>query len=226
MFALQLFARGGVTTIALDIDYGLLMFCSVLVVAVILERMWTFRRLGNIPRELVMRIENLITAGNWQEAIRVLDEAGTPYARIMKATLMRKQASRQEIVDVLTLASEAEVAAAARPLLILGTIGNIGPFLGLFGTVLGIMDTFLALKNNDAGLNVVGPGISIALITTAAGLAVAIIAVVSNNWTNSWVEKYRLEVERFSTEWGYRLEELHNTKPQAAAKSSVTEPVA
>ena len=219
MFLLQLFAKGGVALYPLG-------FCSILVVAVIFERMWSFSRLGKVPRELVMRVENLITAGNWQEAIRLLDDANSPYARVMKASLMRKQASQQEITDVLTLASDAEIATAARPLLILGTIGNIAPFIGLFGTVIGIMDTFYALRNNNAGLNVVGPGISQALIATAAGLAVAIIAVVSNNWCNSWVERYRLDVERFSTEWGYRLDEVLHPTQQAPAKNPVTGPVA
>jgi len=219
MFLLQQFSKGGFALYPLS-------FCSILVLAVIFERMWAFSRLGTVPRELVQRIENLITAGKWQEAIRMLDDSDNPFARIMKASLLRKQASKEEIGDVLTLASEAEIARAARPLLILGTIGNIAPFIGLFGTVLGIMRTFYALRNNDAGLNVVGPGISEALIATAAGLAVAIIAVVSNNWCNSWVDHYRLDVERFSTEWGYRLNDILMTPRDAATKTSATEPVA
>ncbi|MHB9129841.1 MAG: MotA/TolQ/ExbB proton channel family protein [Armatimonadota bacterium] len=197
-----------------------LAFCSVLVVAVVLDRMWTFARLGKIPQELIRRVESLISTGKWHDAVRLLDESNTPYARIAKASLMRKNASDQEITDILTLACDAELATAAKPVPILGTIGNIAPFIGLFGTVIGIMKAFeqIALKHT-AGAEAVSAGIAEALIATAAGLGVGIVAVVCNNWCNTWLERYRLDLERFSTEWGYTLQNLRESK------EAVLEPV-
>ena len=184
-------------------------FCSVLIVAVILERIYAYSRVGAVPGELIRRIENLLAKGNWQEAVRLLDDSPSPYARVAKASLMRRQASPEEIIDVLTLASDAEIAAASKPLPILGTIGNIAPFIGLFGTVIGIMEAFQGVAHQgSAGVGATSGGIAQALIATAAGLAVGICSVVANNWCNAWVEGFRLTLERFCTEWSYRLREV------------------
>jgi len=210
----ELIKQGGIALIPLG-------FCSVLVVAVILERIWSFTRVGDVPRELMRRVENLITGGNWQEAVRLLDDTINPYTRVAKASLMRKNASQQEIADILTLASDAEIAAVSRPLPILGTIGNIAPFIGLFGTVIGIMEAFQRVAvQGAAGAAVVSSGISQALIATACGLAVGICSVVANNWCNAWVEGFRLTLERFCTEWSYRLHELQQQAP-ATEESAV-----
>ena len=220
MSLLMLLKQGGIALFPLAI-------CSVLIVAVIFERIWSYSRIGKAPKELIRRIENLITAGEWQEAIRLLDDSTSPYARVIKASLMRKHAGQQEVTDILTLACDAEVAAASFPLPILGTIGNIAPFIGLFGTVIGIMRAFAEVaKTQAAGANVVSAGIAEALIATAAGLAVGIVAVISNNWCNAWVEHYRLELERFSTEWSYRLEDLMQPAGKAAAAGAQPEPIA
>ena len=207
---MSLFAQiqqGGIALVPLG-------FCSVLIVAVILERIWSYSRVGDVPRELMRRVENLLTAGNWQEAIRLLDDTVSPYARVAKASLMRKRAGQQEIADILTLASDAEIADAGRTLPVLGTIGNIAPFIGLFGTVIGIMEAFHHVAvQGSAGATVVSGGIAEALIATASGLAVGICAVVANNWCNAWVEGFRLTLERFCTEWSYRLHELQQAQP-------------
>lgn len=211
----DLIRQGGVALIPLGL-------CSVLIVAVILERIWTFSRIGTVPEELMRRIEGLLQAGKLQEALRALDTSASPYARIVVASLERKPRTQQETADILTLACDAELANATRPLPILGTIGNIAPFIGLFGTVIGIMKAFMDVsKNNAAGANVVSAGIAEALIATAIGLGVGMIAVVSNNWCNAWVEDYRLRLERFSTEWSYRLHELLGTPDAAETKEPV-----
>lgn len=213
MSLFTLIQQGGIALIPLGV-------CSVLIVAVILERIWAYSRVGTVPKELIRRVEQLLEAGNWHEAVRLLDDSTSPYARIAKASLMRKTATQEEIADILTLASDAELAAASRPLPVLGTIGNIAPFIGLFGTVIGIMSAFQSVSIvGAAGAATVSKGISEALIATAAGLGVGIIAVVSNNWCNAWVEGYRLELERFGTQWSYRLHELMH------ASAQVEEPV-
>ncbi len=213
MSILKLIQQGGISLIPLA-------FCSVLIVAVVLERIWTYSRIGNVPQELMRRIENLLAANQWHEAVRLLDGSMNPFARIAKASLMRKAASQQEIADTLTLACDAELAAATRPLPVLGTIGNIAPFIGLFGTVIGIMEAFHSVYQvKSAGADVVSGGIAEALIATAAGLAVGICAVVSNNWCSAWVDDYRLRLERFATEWSYRL---HALQQETAELSDTT----
>lgn len=193
-----------------------LIFCSVLVVAVVLERIWAFSRVGTAPKELIRRIEGMIAAGQRYEAVNLLDDYESPYARIMKASLTRKDASPEEITDMIAIACDVEIDAVSRPIPILGTIGNIAPFIGLFGTVLGIMHAFRAMAvTNAAGTATVSAGVAEALIATAMGLGIAVIAVVANNWCLSWIDRYRLGLERFSTEWSYRLQDTHTITPKA-----------
>ncbi len=197
----ELIVQGGIALYPLGL-------CSVLIIAVVLERLWLYRRLGGVPQELIRRAETLLAGGDWLGALRLLDGVDNPFARIARATLLRKPAGRQETEDMLALASDDEIAAATRPLPILGTIGNIAPFIGLFGTVLGIMKAFEEYKAGGQGPDAVSGGIAEALIATAIGLGVGIVAVVANNWCNAWVEEYRLRLERFSTEWAYRLHDI------------------
>jgi biopolymer transport protein ExbB/TolQ len=186
-----------------------LLVCSVLVIAVILERVWTYSHVGQVPKELVRRIEGLVLAGDNYEAIALLDDYDSAYSRIMKASLAKKNASQEEINDILVITCDAEISSAQRPLPILGTIGNIAPFLGLLGTVIGIMMAFrvIAVKQS-AGFSVIGSQLAMALIATAFGLGVGIVSVIANNWCNAWVDRYRLDLERFSTDWSYRLQHL------------------
>lgn len=211
---LDLLAQGGVALYPLGI-------CSVLIIAVVLERLFAFGRLGKFPQELMRRVENFLTGGKRDQAIRVLDEARTPFARVAKVGLLRHTSNPQELEDILTLAVDAEVAFAERPLPVLGTIANIAPFIGLFGTVLGIMRAFHEYAASQAALGPAGvsAGISEALIATAAGLGVAICATIANNWCRAWVDGYRLNLERFSTEWSYLLQE--GEKPEAQFEEPV-----
>ena len=201
MTFLDLIFKGGVTLVPLGI-------CSILVVAVVLERWWAFSHLGAVPQELIHRVESLLAGGNWQGAGLALDKSSSPFARVLKSALDRQGRNPQETADTLAMACDAELGNATRPLPILGTIGNIAPFIGLFGTVLGIMRAFMDVSNQGAaGATVVSGGIAEALIATAIGLGVGIVSVISNNWCNAWVEGYRHRLERFSTEWHYRLQE-------------------
>lgn len=186
-----------------------LFICSILIVAVILERMWAFSRLGKAPKEVMRRVEGLLVKGEVYEALQLLDDYDSPYTRIAKSGLLLKNPSDEEVVDMLTLACEAEIAAAAKPLPVLGTIGTIAPFIGLFGTIIGIMQAFQKIgTSGNAGYTTVSTEIAFALIATAIGLGIGIISVVANNWCSAFIERYRLDLERFGTEWSYQIKDL------------------
>lgn len=198
---LQIIQHGWIAMIPLFI-------CSVLVVAVILERWWTFSHIGKISRELLLRIESLLNAGKIEEADNLLTDYDTTYTRILRASL-RKKAGTAEMDDTLALACEEEIINAARPLAILGTIGNIAPFIGLFGTVIGIMQAFNKIGvNMSSGYNLISQDLAFALIATAFGIGIGIISVTANNWGHSWVDTFRLSLERFATEWSYRMKSM------------------
>jgi biopolymer transport protein ExbB len=187
--------------------------CSVLVIAVTLERMWAFARLKPLSAALLHRTADLLKVGKVVAAREEFNAEDSPYARLATASLDREQADEQEVSDMLALAADKEMADAGGPVWILGTIGNLAPFIGLFGTVIGIIKSFEEVRRaGTAGYGVVAGGISEALIATAAGLAVAIIAVVANNACTTWLERYRLSLERFATEWSFVLDDVRAGK--------------
>jgi biopolymer transport protein ExbB/TolQ len=209
----SLVSQGGLSLLALIP----LLVCSILIIAVILERIWSYAHIGKAPKELLGRIEDKVSAGQWHDAVDLLEDYDTPYARVAKASLLRQEASQQEVSDMLTLACDQELNNAVRSLPVLGTIGNIAPFIGLFGTVIGIMHAFQSLADSNlTGNTVIMKDIAEALIFTGMGLGIGIISVVANNWCQSWVERYRLELERFSTEWSYRLQHVKQPTQQIA----------
>jgi len=215
MSLFTLVEQGGPTLIPLGVG-------SVLVIAVILERIWTYSRLRALPQDLLNNVARLLSAGDRQAAYELLHSISNPYARIAQAGLASDGGDKQEIIDMLTIACDAEIESANRPLPILATIGNIAPFIGLLGTVIGIMRAFTDVAHKEAyGASVVSAGIAEALIATAAGLAVGIVAVVANNWCHAWVERYRISLESFATRWAYRILDANRT-----TEVQETEPVA
>ena len=178
-----------------------LIFCSLLVLAVTLERIWAYSQVGKVPQALLDNAGNLHLVKKTKEAISALKKSPSPYARIACDSLEKDLTSTREITDEMTLAVETEVAKAKRAVPVLGTIGNLAPFIGLFGTVLGIMQCFHDVGNQGNGTSVVSTGVGEALISTAIGLGVAMCAVVANNWCLTWVENYRLELDHFATRW-------------------------
>ncbi|MBI3945581.1 MAG: MotA/TolQ/ExbB proton channel family protein [Armatimonadetes bacterium] len=199
---LALIQQGGVALYPLGV-------CSILVVAIFLERLWAFSRIGRVPREMLHRAESLLSAGQLQDALRLLDSSPGPFARVAKAGLLHRKGSAREVADRLALACEAEIASAGRGLPVLGTIGNIAPFIGLFGTVIGIMRAFHAVaQRGSAEAAAVSGGIAEALIATALGLGVGIVAVIGNNWMHALLEGFRLRLEHAATEWAYSLQNL------------------
>ncbi|PWB78070.1 MAG: hypothetical protein C3F08_09280 [Candidatus Methylomirabilota bacterium] len=99
-------------------------------------------------------------------------------------------------------ASMREIARQERNLIFLATTGNVTPFVGLFGTVWGIMDAFASIgQAGSANLGAVAPGVAEALITTAAGLGAAIPAVIAYNYFVNRVRRQATEMELFSLEF-------------------------
>jgi len=170
-----LFQQGGITM-------AVLALCSVLVVTVALERWIVFRRVQNGVNELLSELSEKIGAGDLEGARRRARGNPSPAAGglilpLPAANAGPAAAERLQTANVMRVSS-----LLSQNLSILATIGSIAPFIGLFGTVLGIMRAFHAISlYRCAGIAVVGAGIAEALVCTAAGLGVAIAAVVFFN---------------------------------------------
>lgn len=190
----ELFAKGGWAMYPLAL-------CSILVVAVAIEKTWLFLHSQIDLDELLDLIRDALERGKIDDALSACMATRGPVARILKNGLLLHGAPRPEIEETLERIKMMQLAFLEKRLSILGTIGAVAPFIGLFGTVLGIQDAFHRIGvEGQTGLAVVGPGISEALIATAAGLAVAIVAVVANNIFQKWVDGFALDMDLAAAE--------------------------
>ncbi|MGP6157684.1 MAG: MotA/TolQ/ExbB proton channel family protein [Vulcanimicrobiaceae bacterium] len=172
-----------------------LLVCSIVAVAIVIERLYFFAQQYGDSKDLLRQIGQLIAVDDLPGAIRVCDENKGMLPKILKFGLQRGTKNRADITDALSIALMEHLNSLERNLGVIGTIAVIAPFVGLFGTVLGIIRAFqdIALKGNSTPA-VVAAGVSEALITTAAGLFVAVIAVIFFNYFKTRIKTYNQEM--------------------------------
>jgi biopolymer transport protein TolQ len=200
----------------------LLVLCSVISWAVILYKWRVIRRASKQSREFLdvfwkaknfqgvmaackelteSPLAEMFRAG-YQEWSRVLKRASRPRTEDAEEDLSAELGHLESIQRTLRRTAEAEVTRLERMLIFLATVASAAPFVGLFGTVWGIMDSFREIGAvGSANLAVVAPGISEALIATATGLAAAIPAVVAYNYLNNAIKILSTEMDAFSSEF-------------------------
>ena len=179
--------------------------CSLVCLSVILERTIYFRRIEVDPEKTLLKIRKSLVAGDTDEALQILGESkGNPILELIRAGVKGSQLSKEQLAEVLRACAIRQRAGLERNLGLLGTLGNVSPFIGLLGTVMGIIQAFHDLAGTQAGggANVVASGIAEALIATAAGLLVAIPAVVFYNHFLRKVKGALLEMEAISAALG------------------------
>jgi biopolymer transport protein ExbB len=176
-----------------------ILLCSVLALAIFLERLWTFFQVRRGTDELAREIDALVAKGRVEEALIVCQRSGSPLSRIYIAALRAKGKSRDQIKDVVEEVGRREAAPLERYLGLLGTIANITPLLGLLGTVYGMIEAFRVISVVGVGTPAtLGGGISQALITTAAGLSVAIPTILLHRYLSGKMDRIVLEMEENS----------------------------
>lgn len=163
-----------------------LILCSVVAVAIAGERLWALRGLDARMISLSKQIGFLMRRGDTEGAGDLIDREGSdlPLGEVYRQLLAH--ASTTAVEDLLVIADGHRLEQSQglrRNIWILGTIGSAAPFIGLFGTVVGIMRAFHSMAQAGAGgFAVVAAGISEALVATALGLGVAILAVAVYNY--------------------------------------------
>ncbi len=155
-----------------------IIICSILAVAIVVERFWTLQRNRVMPKHLVAQIYALGKQSRINaDQVRDLRN-GSPLGRVLAAGLVNLQHSREVMKEAIEDTGRHVVHDLERFLNTLGTVAAISPLLGLLGTVLGMIKVFAAITTAGLGNpEVLAGGISEALITTAAGLTVAIPAL-------------------------------------------------
>ena len=179
---------------------SLLLACSVFSGAVILERWFSLRRFDFNRDSLLERLRKLLAENKKESALTLCENLKRPIGRILayvlQPSVQDRTAGRDHIERVALRLIRTETAKMNSYLTFLGTIGSISPFVGLFGTVVGIIHAFKAIAENaGGGPGVVANGIAEALITTALGLLVAIPAIVAYNAFGRKVERISEDME-------------------------------
>ncbi len=156
-----------------------ILLCSVIALAIVSERMWTLRKKKVIPAKLVTGIWNLLDKDALTEKHINEIEKGSPLGKVLAAGLINRHLSRDLVRESIEETGRFVVHEMERFLNTLGTISTITPLLGLLGTVIGMIKVFTAITTIGVGdPGRLAGGISEALITTAAGLTVAIPSLI------------------------------------------------
>lgn len=171
--------------------------CSLLSLAIIGERLWTLQRRRIVPAKLVARVWQQVKNRQIDGAeIRKLRES-SPLGRVLAAGLVNLHHSRPVMMESIEDAGRHEAHAMERFLNTLGTIASITPLLGLLGTVIGMIKVFSAITAHGVGnAPALAGGISEALITTAAGLTVAIPSLIAYRYFRGLVDELVVEMEQ------------------------------
>lgn len=159
----------------------LLLACSVLTVAVIIERWRLHARETQFAKMLDDKAGPALEKGDLEAAQKAADGTPGAAAKVLSLALHHRGAGGAAVEDFAAAARLREKKRLEQRLLILGTLGNNAPFIGLFGTVLGVIKAFHDLSQVAAGPEVVMQGLSEALVATAVGLLVAMPAVIFYN---------------------------------------------
>jgi biopolymer transport protein ExbB len=194
----ELFVKGGPLMF-------LILFCSIIAFAVVLERLWYLRSVKINTEEFMSNIAETLKKNKIIDAIDKCNAMPGPVARILKAGIMKHDRPRIEIKESIQDAGLYEVPLLEKNLGVLATIAHIAPLLGLLGTVTGMVRAFQVIQQKSVGLMPVNPGdlaggIWEALITTVAGLSVAIPTYVAYNFLVSKVDGFVLEMEKSATD--------------------------
>ena len=174
-----------------------LLFFSLLALTFIIERYIVFSKAKINVNEFLTKIRKaLLVNRNVKEAIKVCEQSRGPVASVMKAGLLRFGHAREDIEKTIENAAMYELDRLERRMGVLATTANVAPMLGFLGTVTGMIKSF-AILASEALTNpgAVASGISEALITTAAGLTVAIPAQLAFNWYNTKITRFVRDIE-------------------------------
>lgn len=191
----DIFVQGGPIMIPL-------LLLSLIGFAVFLERFWYLRRNRSNTDELLEEVHLALEQERLLEAVQIAKRHRGPVAAILSVAVANFDRSSRELKDRLEQAGTEEVFKMERRLSWLQTIASLAPLLGLLGTVTGIIDVFQVLSGMQGVSDPahMSAGIAEALITTAAGLIIAIPAVFLHNWLSSIVDRQVQEMNRAVSE--------------------------
>lgn len=156
---------------------------SILSLGIFFERLWTFRGREKATRDVANQVIDALVARDLSKAKQACSVSKVPIAEVFLEGFRWMHVAVEDLERVLATQRAEKVTSLRRGIWIIGTTGSLAPFVGLFGTVIGIIRAFGEMATHGtSGFAVVAQGISEALVATAAGLGVAIVALILYNY--------------------------------------------
>ncbi|MCP4548329.1 MAG: MotA/TolQ/ExbB proton channel family protein [bacterium] len=173
-----------------------LLLCSVVVVTFALERWWFFTRTNASTRDFKTTMQRYLSRNQVGEFYKVCKHGNSSLTRVVGSALENIRQPREEVEQLIDIEIEREQIHMEKNMVVLGTLANIAPLIGLLGTVIGIIRAFKDIAvTGSGGSSVIAMGVSEALLTTAAGIIVAVIATVFYNAFTRRIRVRLTEVE-------------------------------
>ena len=174
-----------------------ILICSVVAMAIVLERFWSLQKRRVTPDNLAVQVWQWARSGVLDDKRVAALRSESPLGRVLAAGLVNREYDREVMKESIEEVGRHVIYELGRYLNTLGTIAAISPLLGLLGTVIGMIKVFAAITNEGIGdATVLAGGISEALLTTAAGLSVAIPTLMFHRFFRSRVEGYVVTMEQ------------------------------
>ncbi|MCB1232191.1 MAG: MotA/TolQ/ExbB proton channel family protein [Verrucomicrobiae bacterium] len=180
----------------------LLLGCSILTVAISLERYFHFHRARIDVGDLLHGLRNLVRNRNYAEALHECAGTPGPVARVIHSALIRHDSSRSELKEIVQESGQLEVPKLEKYLAVLLSVSYVAPLIGLLGTILGLVNTFVQVNaaGGYATATEISKGVYTSLISSAAGLMVAIPAFVLYSFLRAYAKTLMHDMERAGIE--------------------------
>ena len=207
---------------------SLLLLWSLAGLTIICERIYSLWNVLPKSEAFKNRVVDALESGDIGKAAALCEMSQVPLAEVFERGLQVFQKTPHKTSEAVTSQRLATVSSFKRYLWALGTVGSSAPFVGLFGTVVGILKAFQAISmaGGAGGFKVVSAGIAAALVATAAGLLVAIYAVVAYNYFVAKVNQIGVQYKLFTEEFLFTLGDLGKIKPAAPVPGETVTPAA
>jgi biopolymer transport protein ExbB len=202
-----------------------IVLCSVIALAITLERWYYFFRIRKCAAGLSEQVNGLMREGRWREAEELCMDNRDPVARIITAVLRVREKPAEEREDILARVGSREMRQLTGNLRGLGIVAHISPLLGLLGTVTGMMAAFMKIQElgGEVDAAILAGGIWEALITTAAGLTVAIPTMVFYHYFEGKIDTYYARMKETAQLLTERLGEKQLSFEAGAAQTEDVE---
>ncbi len=186
-----------------------LLLLSVLAIYIFVERVLTIKRASNVPEQFTDKIKNMVSNGDINSARLICSQTDSPIARMIEKGISRIGSPLKTIEASIENVGKIELYRLEKNLNLLATISGAAPMIGFLGTVTGMIQAFIAIAQEEGNVSprLLSTGIYEAMITTAAGLAVGIIAYLGYNYLVSQVSKIVHKMEYTSIEFIDLLQE-------------------